>query len=51
MAEYPFRPQSIAIIGGGVSGLQALRALENLPQLQKIVPRPQPGVEFTNLVG
>eukprot|EP00434_Breviolum_minutum_P043493 symbB.v1.2.038775.t1/scaffold6156.1/size20464/3 len=37
MAEYPFRPQSIAIIGGGVSGLQALRALENLPQLQKIV--------------
>jgi predicted NAD/FAD-binding protein len=37
MAAFPRQPQSIAIIGGGVAGLQALRALENLPQLEKIV--------------
>ena len=37
MAAYTRQPQSIAIIGGGVAGLQALRALENLPQLEKIV--------------
>lgn len=33
------RPQSIAIIGGGVAGLQALRSLERLPQLEKIAAR------------
>ena len=40
MAAFPRQPQSIAIIGGGVAGLQALRALENLPQLEKIVSYP-----------
>lgn len=40
MAAFPQQPQSIAIIGGGVAGLQALRALENLPELEKIVSYP-----------
>ena len=40
MAMYSQQPRSIAIVGGGVAGLQALRALQNLPQLEKIASCP-----------